>query len=305
MAEMLAIPMTAEMIPLVRQSLEATPRPTDDDLGRQGTFTVQERVVPGPAGDPDISLLVCRPTAATEPTAAIFYAHGGGMIAGDNRHGIVPVLDWAEQLQLTVVSVEYRLAPEAPHPGPVEDCYAGLMWTVAHADQLGIDTARIVVAGESAGAGLAAALALMARDRGEPTLAGQLLIQPMLDDRNDSISSQQMTGVGAWDRHANGVAWTALLGEDRGGPDVPPYAAPARAADLSGLPPAFIDVGSADTFRDEAVAYASRLWHAGGRAELHVWPGGCHGFDLMVPDAPISTSARKARLSWLRRLVAP
>jgi acetyl esterase/lipase len=143
----------------------------------------------------------------------------------------------------------------------------------------------------------------MARDRGGPVLAGQLLTQAMLDDRNDSISAQQMTGVGAWDRHANGVAWTALLGEDRGGPDVSPYAAPARATDLSGLPPTFIDVGSADTFRDEDVAYASRLWQAGCEAELHVWPGGCHGFDLMVPHAPISRAAREARLQWLHRLL--
>jgi acetyl esterase/lipase len=144
----------------------------------------------------------------------------------------------------------------------------------------------------------------MARDRGEVALAGQLLIYPMLDDRNDSVSAQQMAGVGVWDRTANQTGWSALLGDAVGGPDVPAYAAPARATDLSGLPPAFIDVASTETFRDEDVAYASRIWAAGGIAELHVWPGGCHGFDLFVPDAPISQAARAARIAWLRRLLA-
>jgi acetyl esterase/lipase len=158
--------------------------------------------------------------------------------------------------------------------------------------------------GVSAGGGLSAAVALLARDRGGPALAGQLLVCPMLDDRNDSPSSRQMAGLGVWDRVANDVGWTALLGEARGGPDVSPYAAPARATDLSGLPPAFIDVGSAETFRDEDVAYASRIWQAGGSAELHVWPGGSHGFAGMVPGAAISRAAVAAQRNWLARLLA-
>ena len=131
-----------------------------------------------------------------------------------------------------------------------------------------------------------------------------MLLCPMLDDRNETPSSHQMAGLGIWDRGANEVGWTALLGAARGGPDVSPYAAPARATDLSGLPPAFIDVGSAETFRDEDVAYASRIWQAGGDAELHVWPGGFHGFAGMVPDAAISKAAMAAQLAWLRRLLA-
>jgi acetyl esterase/lipase len=178
-----------------------------------------------------------------------------------------------------------------------------LVWTAEHAAELGIAPGRIVVAGASAGGGLAAALALLARDRGGPALAGQVLMCPMLDDRNDTPSSRQMAGLGVWDRSSNKTGWTALLGEGRGGPDVSPYAAPARADDLSGLPPAFIDVGSAETFRDEDVTYATRLWQAGGRAELHVWPGGFHGFDLLAPQAAISQEARAARLRWLRRLL--
>lgn len=193
------------------------------------------------------------------------------------------MLDLAVELASAVVSVEYRLAPEAPHPGPVEDCYAGLVWTAANAAQLAIDPERIVIAGASAGGGLSAAVALMARDRNGPTPCGQLLIYPMLDDRNDTLSSMQMAGIGVWDRTSNDTGWTALLGDARGGPDVSPYAAPARAADLSGLPPTFVDVGSAETFRDEDIAYASRIWAAGGRAELHVWPGCFHGFDALAP----------------------
>ncbi|WP_246078641.1 alpha/beta hydrolase [Modestobacter excelsi] len=284
---------------------EGWPSPTDEELARGGAFTVEDRSVPGPDGAPEISLLICRPTAATAPVAAIYSIHGGGLISGDNRALMTEVFDLAQELQLAVVSVEYRLAPETPHPGPVEDCYAGLVWTAEHAEELGIDPARIVVAGSSAGGGLAAAVALLARDRGGPALAAQMLMCPMLDDRNDTVSAQQMAGIGMWDRISNETGWTALLGESRGGPDVSPYAAPARATDLSGLPAAFIDVGSAETFRDEDVTYASRIWQAGGVAELHVWPGGFHGFTTTVPHAQISQDAGAVRLRWLRRVLAP
>ncbi|MEV6739004.1 alpha/beta hydrolase [Streptomyces sp. NPDC051104] len=291
-----------EAIPEVRAGM-VIPPPSDDELRRGGAFEVEERAVPGPAGAPDISLLICRPTGATGPLSAIYHAHGGGMILGTNRFGVDDALDWAEELELVVVSVEYRLAPEHPHPAPIEDCYAGLKWTAENAEELGIDPERVIVVGGSAGGGLTAALALLARDRGGPALLGQMLMCPMLDDRNDSVSAHQMAGRGAWDRTANATGWGALLGDARGGPDVSPYAAPARATDLSGLPPAFIDVGSAETFRDEDVSYATRIWQAGGRAELHVWPGGFHGFDGFAPQARLSQEARAARLRWLRRLL--
>ena len=301
--EQLPSALTPDLIPVLRQPNPAMPPPTDDDLRRSGAFEVTERRVPGPAGAPEVSLLICRPAGVTTPLAAVYHTHGGGMIIGTNRTGVLPLLDWSQELQFVVVSVEYRLAPECQHPGPVEDCYAGLRWTAAHAEELGIDPGRIVVAGTSAGGGLAAALALMARDRGGPHLAGQLLMCPMLDDRNDTVSSCQMSGVGVWAHTANETGWAALLGQARGGPEVSPYAAPARATDLSGLPPAFIDVGSAETFRDEDVTYASRIWQAGGIAELHVWPGGFHGFATMAPEAAISRAATAAQLNWLRRLL--
>jgi acetyl esterase/lipase len=275
---------------------------SDEDLRQGGAVEVEERAVPGPVGAPDISLLICRPTNDASVLPAIYHIHGGGMIAGDNRTGVLGFVGWIERIPMVVVSVEYRLAPEHPHPAPVEDCFAGLRWTVAHAAELRIDPARILVAGGSAGGGLTAGVALLARDRGGPALAGQMLGCPMLDDRNESVSSMQMAGRGVWDHDANDTGWKALLGERWGTPDVPPAAAPARADHLGGLPPTFIDVGSAETFRDEAVTYASRIWQAGGSAELHVWPGAFHGFDGMVPDAAVSRAARRAKFDWVQRL---
>ncbi|MBO1286354.1 alpha/beta hydrolase fold domain-containing protein, partial [Streptomyces sampsonii] len=195
--------------------------------------------------------------------------------------------------------------PEHPHPAPVEDCLTVLAWTLGKgAAAHGLDPGRAVLHGTSAGGGLAAGAALLARDRGAPLPSALMLLSPMLDDRNDTLSARQLAGSGVWDRAANAAGWAALLGEAAGGPDVPPYAAPARARDLSGLPPLYLDVGSAETFRDEGTAFASGVWAAGGEAELHVWPGAFHGSDGLVPGARISRAARAARLDWLRRVLA-
>ena len=295
--------LTLDMLLALRGPDAAAPPPGEQDLSRGGAYAVTEKVTPGAAGVLGVPLLICRPTSATSiPAGIIYYIHGGGMVMGDNRLGLVGMLDLAQELSCAVVSVGYRLAPEHPHPAPLEDCYTGRVWAAEHAGEFGVDPGRVVVAGVSAGAGLAAAAALAARDRGGPALLGQLLCSPMLDDRNDTPSAVQMAGVGNWDRTANEAGWIALLGPGRGGADVSPYAAPARAGNLSGLPPAFIDVGSAETFRDEDVAYASRIWQAGGVAELHVWPGGFHGFDVLAPHARLSRDARAARIQWLRRI---
>ena len=303
MRELLSPSVTPEMIPGLRAA-RAQLRLADDDVRRGGAIEFTERSVPGPAGAADISLLICRPAGLTAAAPGVFYIHGGGMMLGDNRSALGVMLDWIEQLGVVVVSVEYRLAPEHPHPAPVADCYAGLTWTAEHAAEIGIDSGRLLIAGTSAGGGLSAAVALMARDLGGPALIGQVLACPMLDDRNQTPSSHELDGVaGVWDRTSNLTGWRALLGDAQGGPDVSQYAAPARATDLSGLPPAYLDVGSAETFRDEVIEYAARIWRAGGAAELHVWSGGLHGFELMAPQAALSGEASAARLNWLRRLL--
>ncbi|WP_051813348.1 alpha/beta hydrolase [Streptomyces sp. NRRL S-340] len=301
-----AEPSSPADVPRWRALLAGTsPDPTDEELSDGGAFDVHERRVPGPAGAPAVPLLVARPASLREGAPVVYHLHGGGMIGGTHRTGLAGVLrEWAAPLGAVVVSAGYRLAPEHPYPAGVEDCYAGLEWVARHIDGFGGDPRRIVVAGGSAGGGLATAVALMARDRGGPALAGVLAMCPMLDDRNDTHSARQMTGRGVWDRHANDVGWACLLGETRGTPGVPPYAAPARATDLAGLPPFYIDAGAAETYRDEDVALAASLWRAGGDAELHVWSGGFHGFDQIAPDTAVSRDARAARLRWLRRVLA-
>jgi acetyl esterase/lipase len=294
---------SVDMIPTMRAAI-ATYAVSDDDLRRNGAIEFDERSIPGPAGAPDLSILICRPAGLSTLAPGVYHTHGGGMIMGDNRVGLATLLDWVEELGVVVVSVEYRLAPEDPHPAPVEDCYAGLRWTANHAAELGIDGGRLVIAGASAGGGLAAGVVLLARERGGPPLLGQVLMCPMLDDRSQTPSSRELDGDGVWDQHANLIGWTALLGDAVGGPDVHWSAAPARAADLAGLPPAYIDVGSVETFRDEDVEYASRIWQAGGVADLHVWAGGFHGFDGVAPEAAVSKMARSVRTEWLRRLLA-
>jgi acetyl esterase/lipase len=295
-------PLLPDQIPAAREARKPL-RLTDDDLRQDGAIEFRELTVPGPAGAPDIALLVCKPAGLVVAAPGVYHIHGGGMVVGDNRTAMLPMLNWIEQAGVVVVSVEYRLAPEHPYPAAVEDCYAGLTWVAAHAAEVGIDPARLLVAGVSAGGGLAAAVALMARDLGGPALIGQALACPMLDDRNQTPSSYELDREGLWDRTSNLTGWRALLGDAQGGPDVSPYAAAARATDLSGLPPAYLDVGSVETFRDEVVDYAVRIWQAGGVAELHVWPGGYHGFESLAPAAAISVASRETRLDWLRRLL--
>lgn len=275
---------------------------TRDEELLAGGFTVEHHTATAPDGA-DVPLILVRPADAVGPLPVLYTIHGGGMVMGTYRQGLGALAKGhARESGCAIVSVEYRLAPAHPHPVPVEDCYAGLVWTAEHGADLGLDTERVIVFGGSAGGGLAAAVALMCRDRRGPHLIGQMLMCPMLDDRNDTPSAHQMRGLGIWDQEANHAGWTALLGDRRGRTDVSPYAAPARATDLSGLPPAFIEVGSAETFRDEDVAYATAIWQAGGSAELHVWPGGFHGFS-MAEHTAIAQDASIPSGRWLRRIL--
>ncbi|WP_125611850.1 alpha/beta hydrolase [Specibacter cremeus] len=260
----------------------------------------ENRVIPGPAGAPDVEITIIRPKGAVSG-AGVLGIHGGGMVLGTRFFATGELIDLALRHGVVGVAVEYRLAPEHPGTAAAEDCYAGLVWFAGHAAELGVDPGRIIVSGASAGGGLSAAVALMARDRKGPKLAGQLLNCPMIDDRNDTVSSYQYDGIGAWDRNNNDTGWSALLGVTRFTDAVSAYSAPSRATDLSNLPPAYIEVGSAEVFRDEDVDYATRIWATGGQAELHVWSGAYHGFSGFSPDAVVSQAANAARDSWIRR----
>lgn len=248
-----------------------------------------------------VTVIAPRDRAPAGPS--IYHMHGGGMVMGNRFIGCDVLARWAMEHGVVCVSVEYRLAPEHQAPTLVEDCYAGLVWMAENAAMLGIDPDGIVVTGGSAGGGLAAGTALLARDRNGPKLLGQILQCPMIDDRCDSASAVQMEGHGVWDRQCNVTAWRAVLGERFGSDQVDPYSAPARMTDLSGLPPTFIDVGSAETFRDEAIDYAQRIMAAGGLCELHVWPGAFHGFYTIARHAAVSQACNAARDAWLARLI--
>lgn len=266
--------------------------------------TLTQRTVPGPSGAPDIGLHMYRPDNASGELPCIYHIHGGGYVGGAARDLAGLHRPLAAELGCVIVSVDYRLAPETIFPGAIEDCYAGLGWTVANASELGIDASRIGVMGESAGGGLAAALALLVRDRGEQRLAFQHLIYPMIDDRTcTSTNPHPHAGEFIWHAHNNHFGWSALLGQEPGGPDVSPYAAAARATDLAGLPPTFISTGGLDLFLEEDIEYARRLLRAGVPTEFHIYPGAFHGFDLM-PGVAVSDASRRDSVAALARFMA-
>jgi len=260
----------------------------------------EDRTVPGPEGAPDITVRIYRPVDATGTLPGIYFIHGGGMILGDIDGEDAVATQICERVDAVVVSVEYRLAPEHPYPAPVEDCYAGLVWMARHASELRFDPDRLAVYGGSAGGGLTIATSMLARDRGFPALRFQMPIYPMIDDRNETPSSHEITDIGLWDRAGNIEAWKWYLGD--GKPDQ--YAAPARAEDLTGLPPTFIDVGTVDLFRDEDITFAMRLMQAGVPTELHVNPGAYHAAEVFAPECELSGVIWARRIEALRRALA-
>lgn len=258
----------------------------------------EDRTVPGPDGE--IPVRIYRPVGAAGQLPGIYLIHGGGMILGgiDGEDATATMI--CDRVGAVVVSVGYRLAPEHPHPAPVEDCYAGLVWTAKNAADLGMDPARLALYGGSAGGGLVIGVALLARDRGGPAITFMMPIYPMIDDRNETPSSHEITDVGLWDRAGNIEAWAWYLG----GKEPDQYAAPARAEDLSGLPPTYIDVGTVDLFRDEDIAFAQRLMQAGVPTELHVNPGSYHASENFAGEAALSRRIWDQRIDALRRALA-
>ncbi|RBY84344.1 alpha/beta hydrolase [Blastococcus sp. TF02A-26] len=253
--------------------------------------TVEERTLPGGPG-----VVVTRPAAAG-PLPALLYAHGGGFVTGSAAGSVAATAALSAAAGAVVVSVDYRLAPEHPFPAAFEDCWSALCWLVDGAAGLGVDPARIAVGGISAGAGLAAGLALAARDRGGPAVCFQLLDIPVLDDGLESPSMQDFTDTPLWTRSDAEHSWRHYLG----GADASPYAAPARAGDLTGLPPAYVAVCEFDPLRDEGIGYAQRLLAAGVPVELHCFPGTFHGSAGAFPQAAVSRRMQAELVDALRR----
>ncbi len=230
----------------------------------------------------------------------MLWMHGGGFLFGTPEFDEIGSIETARELGIVIAAVDYRLAPQYPFPAPLEDCHAALKWLHANAGSLGVIPGRIAVGGSSAGAGLAAGLALMARDRGEVPLVFQLLIYPMLDDRTVLRTDLSDDNLRLWDTASNRYGWTSYLAAAPGGPDVSPYAAPARCADLKGLPPGWMGVGSFDLFHDEDLAYAKRLSEAGVPCEVRVVEAAYHGFDAVSRKAPVSRAFRASYLEALK-----
>jgi acetyl esterase/lipase len=262
---------------------------------------VFQALAPVGKGHPDVLIYVINARPG-EARAAILHTHGGGQIAGTARNEVRRLQGIAMRLDCVIVTVEYRLAPEATYEASTEDNYAGLRWLNRHAGEIGVDPGRVAVFGESAGGGHAALLANLATDRGEFAIAFQCLIYPMLDDRTGS-SRRPPDHVGrfAWDAQWNAFGWECFLGRPPGGDDVPADAAPSRRKDMRGLPPTFIGTGGVDLFVEENIEYALRLIGAGVATELLVVPGGFHGFDIFAPETAAAQNFERAKLDALRR----
>jgi acetyl esterase/lipase len=269
-------------LPFYRQSSAGMAKP------RLQIPAVQELMIPGPANSPQVKVFVIGATPGAHKPL-VFHTHGGGFVSGAAANEVGTLQQLALKHDCVVITVDYRLAPETKLPGSLEDNYAALRWVHQNAKDLGVDTTRIALKGESAGGGHAAMLAIAVRDRREFKLCQQILIYPMLDDRTGS--SRQMPpyiGQFFWDVRKNRYGWTALLGVPAGSSSVLANSVPARVADLSGLPPTFIGVGSIDLFGPEDIDFSSRLVAAGVSTEMVLVPGAFHGFDIFIPDAPLS-----------------
>jgi len=283
-----------------RKMVEAYAPP--DRLDKSGV-RVAEKVIPGSAGHPDLRVIVITPLDVAERAPAVLEIHGGGFVIGSADFGIAKCIDLARKLQSVVVSVDYRLAPETKFPGPQEDCYAALKWLHNEAAELGVDRSRIAVLGESAGGGLAASVALLARDRKEVAIRHLHLIFPMLDDRTCAAGNDCIFfGEFVWTRPDNDFAWSAMLDLPPGSADVSPYAAPARMEDLSALPPTFISCGALDLLLEENLEFGRKLIRAGVPVELHIYPGAPHGYAMGVAGHLLEVTNRDSVAALHRAL---
>jgi len=280
------------------EMMAASAKPRDD-------VSTQDLWVAGPVGAPEVFVRIYTPVERIPELPALVWLHGGGHVLGSVAQDDLIARRLCAVGECVVVSVDYRLAPEHPFPAGLEDAHAALVWLAANAREFGVDSERIAVGGASAGGGLAAGLAQLARDRAQVAVSFQMLIYPMLDNLTTAAEDVEHPDTHVWTRENNRMAWRAYLGETAMNSPISPYAAPARAEDLSGLPPAYIPVGDMDLFLHENISYAERLMSAGVRAELRVYPGGFHGFNGFAPGAAISKRFNVDRDAVLRRMLHP
>ncbi|MBV1906470.1 MAG: alpha/beta hydrolase [Pseudomonadales bacterium] len=289
---------TLEKIQKIRDIRERETR--EAAVADREDVTKADRMIPSRNGDPDIALRIYHPKSESKSSRpGIFEIHGGGFMLGDLDSMDAWCQKMASVVDAVVVSVDYRLAPEHPFPAGIEDCYAGLVWMADNADELGVDKGRIAIAGQSAGGGLAAGTVLMAKDRGGPPLCFQLLEIPELDDRLETSSMQAYTDTPLWNLPNAIWSWKHYLGPDHTG-EPSAYAAPARAKDLTGLPPAYISTMEFDPLRDEGINYAVAMLTAGVSVELHSYPGTFHG-SSMLASAGVSRRGAKEIVEALSR----
>ncbi len=292
-----------EQYPQARENMDLMAAAMSNGIDSSGV-NIEDRSIPGADGAPDIKLRIYRPQQQAGETAGLLYIHGGGFVIGslESEHGAA--LGLCRALNIVVVSTDYRKAPENPWPAGLEDCYSSLSWLHDNAQSLGVDPARIGVRGGSAGGGLTASLALLARDRGGPAICFQYLGIPELDDRLQTVSMTEFTDTPLWHRPNAVLSWKFYLGDRHtpGAADVPYTAAPARATieELRGLPPAYVSTMEFDPLRDEGIEYAMKLMQAGVNVELHSFPGTFHGSELVV-DAAVSQRGATEGLEALRR----
>ncbi|PGZ51127.1 lipase [Bacillus anthracis] len=275
-----------EILPAIREQVaQILPDPVVDD-----SLSLTDKVIEGPDANP-LGLRIYRPKSNDESLPALLWIHGGGYILGTVNENDVLCMKFAKEVGCMVVSVDYRLAPEHPYPAAIEDCYAALKWIADNAESLNIDSNRIGVAGPSGGGGLTAALTLLARDRKYPSICFQMPLYPMIDDRNNTPSANEIKEGFIWNQQSNEAAWKMYLGKLHGTDQIPAYAAAARAEDYRNLPRTYTCVGQLDPFRSETLAYVTKLAEAGVDVEFHLYPGAYHGFEMMHPDADIAIHA--------------
>ncbi|KAL7948630.1 alpha/beta-hydrolase [Trichoderma barbatum] len=295
---------TAARVAAIREASDPVSKAERDMVHSDPSLEIERVTIPGPRGDIEIVIIQQKGASHTDKRPAIYSIHPGGTVIGDEYMSITMAISWMKEINGVLASVRYRRAPENPGLAPLEDCWEGLVWFAKQADRFGFDPDQLIIGGCSAGGGLAAAAAIMARDMGFPKLCAQILVCPMLDDRANTVSHRQYLRHGAYAGDSDEFSWKCLLGDRRATDNVSIFEAAGRATDLSGLPPTYLDVGSAEPFRDSVVAYASKLWEHGVQAELMVFAGGMHGFDFYAPEASVSKQAGEARLQWLRRFMA-